>query len=843
MSYVSSIELRKVRPEAVNEKSVIESVVSLLQDVVEKVPQAYAISSRPTINNDQLEPIEWVRFLSNAHYWHSSIRTDSLILLIAYKSTLTLWTIETNGIASELFSIREHNICSACLLTINVSYDDTYSSYRPLIAFAKSAGPPSIQIRSLKNDQQIIKLLNLPGIGIQIEPILIESNNSVLICATHTFIIGYDTIKFNEKFFLTNLYSSLPLTLSTRWLTFVDYRLYLIHQSSGGINSNISEQNISYTGVVLNAAKSLSKSVVKIGESVLGYSGQQINNLNLNEKISSSQQQLSSTINNTTNNNNNNNNNHNINTTRHRHGSGKDEPQAGVVTIVDTIKLFGSTVHDERQNWIIAHFQAHTEPIGYLQFNPSGHLLVTCDTSGHYFNVLEIQASPYRCTRTFIKHLYTLFRGDTDCRVSHMTFTTDSRWLAVSTKRGTTHLFAINPYGSVVNVRSHTKNYVVNKINRYYGTANLEEQSIRQSNSNINDNELKDISSNTLINSSSNLNNNQTNNYLSLTRSKRTNTECIFSTAITIIRQPTDNFVSGLSVPFNIDSLCMASIFGISRGFLNPEDMINHQEHTSPACSSLYIISWHGRLIEYVLEPIADTSKYGARVTPETPIALKTSPKAQWLLQKLTTWPEVRMSVANAFLSQGQRPTSANKIHSKDDWLRQVEINTCIGPHRRLWMGPQFQFKHYSEATVSICHPNSNVFTADSPQTSMNIVEADLKSLPIQWSKSPPVHVPNLHKDIAPAYIEVCSGSFQDAPSLSIYGSSFDSLKSDIEFDLVEKLADAAVDISLKNNGISDIPDSLISSSCGNSHATRPLQTNHSLENMIPFPDTDDPTD
>jgi hypothetical protein len=31
--------------------------------------------------------------------------------------------------------------------------------------------------------------------------------------------------------------------------------------------------------------------------------------------------------------------------------------------------------------------------------------------------------------------------------VSHMTFTPDSRWLAVSTKRGTTHLFAINPYG------------------------------------------------------------------------------------------------------------------------------------------------------------------------------------------------------------------------------------------------------------------------------------------------------------------------------------------------------------------------------------------------------------
>jgi hypothetical protein len=78
----------------------------------------------------------------------------------------------------------------------------------------------------------------------------------------------------------------------------------------------------------------------------------------------------------------------------------------------------------------------------------------------------------------------------------------------------------------------------------------------------------------------------------------------MFSTAITLIRQPTENFVSGLSAPFNMDSICLATIFGISRGFLNPEDMNNHQEHTTKACSSLFIISWHGRLIEYVLEPI-----------------------------------------------------------------------------------------------------------------------------------------------------------------------------------------------------------------------------------------------
>jgi hypothetical protein len=107
-----------------------------------------------------------------------------------------------------------------------------------------------------------------------------------------------------------------------------------------------------------------------------------------------------------------------------------------------------------------------------------------------------------------------------------------------------------------------------------------------------------------LTNSSSNIVNGHNNNYLNSTRTKRANSECVFSTAVTLIRQPTESFVSGLSAPFNIDSLCLAAVFGISRGFLNPEDMINHQEHTSKACSSLFIISWHGRLIEYVLEPI-----------------------------------------------------------------------------------------------------------------------------------------------------------------------------------------------------------------------------------------------
>ena len=35
-------------------------------------------------------------------------------------------------------------------------------------------------------------------------------------------------------------------------------------------------------------------------------------------------------------------------------------------------------------------------------------------------------------------------------------------------------------------------------------------------------------------------------------------------------------------------------------------------------------------------------------------------------------------------------------ISAHERWLSQVEILTHAGPHRRLWMGPQFTFKTYN---------------------------------------------------------------------------------------------------------------------------------------------------
>lgn len=43
------------------------------------------------------------------------------------------------------------------------------------------------------------------------------------------------------------------------------------------------------------------------------------------------------------------------------------------------------------------------------------------------------------------------------------------------------------------------------------------------------------------------------------------------------------------------------------------------------------------------------------------------------LLYRLINWSEVRMSIGHSFLSQTHRPPSGNKVHAKDDWLRQVK--------------------------------------------------------------------------------------------------------------------------------------------------------------------------
>lgn len=60
-------------------------------------------------------------------------------------------------------------------------------------------------------------------------------------------------------------------------------------------------------------------------------------------------------------------------------------------------------------------------------------------------------------------------------QVQDISFSHDCRWVAISTLRGTTHVFPINPYGGPPCARTHMSPRVVNRMSRFQKSAGLEE--------------------------------------------------------------------------------------------------------------------------------------------------------------------------------------------------------------------------------------------------------------------------------------------------------------------------------------------------------------------------------
>jgi len=107
---------------------------------------------------------------------------------------------------------------------------------------------------------------------------------------------------------------------------------------------------------------------------------------------------------------------------------------------------------------IVAHFKPHDHPITGCRFSPSGRLLLTVSRHGNVFHIHEVRPTIGHGAR----HLYKLARGITHASVEDIVFNEDETWVAVTTSRGTTHLYAINPFGGSPDVGAHMYTGVVN---------------------------------------------------------------------------------------------------------------------------------------------------------------------------------------------------------------------------------------------------------------------------------------------------------------------------------------------------------------------------------------------
>ncbi|GAV60852.1 WD40 domain-containing protein/BCAS3 domain-containing protein [Cephalotus follicularis] len=116
-------------------------------------------------------------------------------------------------------------------------------------------------------------------------------------------------------------------------------------------------------------------------------------------------------------------------------------------------------VRDIVSKVVIAQFRAHKSPISALCFDPSGTILVTASVQGHNINVYKIMpglsgnSSACDAGSSYV-HLYRLQRGFTNAVIQDISFSDDSNWIMISSSRGTSHLFAINPLGGSVNFQS-----------------------------------------------------------------------------------------------------------------------------------------------------------------------------------------------------------------------------------------------------------------------------------------------------------------------------------------------------------------------------------------------------
>uniref|UniRef100_A0A2K6MEU3 BCAS3 microtubule associated cell migration factor n=1 Tax=Rhinopithecus bieti TaxID=61621 RepID=A0A2K6MEU3_RHIBE len=753
-----------VRPQAVTEQSYMESVVTFLQDVV---PQAY--SGTPL--TEEKEKIVWVRF-ENAdlndtsrnlefHEIHSTGNEPPLLIMIGYSDGMQVWSVPISGEAQELFSVRHGPIRAARILPapqFGAQKCDNFAEKRPLLGVCKSIGssgtsPPycCVDLYSLRTGEMV------KSIQFKTPIYDLHCNKRILVVVLQEKIAAFDSCTFTKKFFVTSCYpcpgpNMNPIALGSRWLAYAENKLIRCHQSRGGAcGDNIQ----SYTATVISAAKTLKSGLTMVGKVVTQLTG------TLPSGVTEDDVAI--------------------------HSNSRRSPLVpGIITVIDTETVGEGQVlvsEDSDSDGIVAHFPAHEKPVCCMAFNTSGMLLVTTDTLGHDFHVFQILTHPWSSSQCAVHHLYTLHRGETEAKVQDICFSHDCRWVVVSTLRGTSHVFPINPYGGQPCVRTHMSPRVVNRMSRFQKSAGLEE--IEQELTSKQGGRCSPVPGLSSSPSGSPLHGklNSQDSYNNFTNNNPGNPRLSPLPSLMVVMP-----LAQIKQPMTLGTITKRT------------------QSKQVVVESLYIISCYGTLVEHMMEPRPLST--APKISDDTPLEMMTSPRASWTLVRTPQWNELQppfnanhplLLAADAvqyyqFLLAGLVPpgspgpitrhgsydslASDHSGQEDEEWLSQVEIVTHTGPHRRLWMGPQFQFKtiHPSGQTTVISSSSSVLQShgpSDTPQPLLDFDtdDLDLNSLRIQPVRSDPVSMPGSSRPVSDrrgvsTVIDAASGTFDRSVTL-----------------------------------------------------------------------------
>lgn len=297
-------------------------------------------------------------------------------------------------------------------------------------------------------------------------------------------------------------------------------------------------------------------------------------------------------------------------------------------------------VRDIVTDKVVSHFvvEGGHAPVTALAFDPVGVLLAVALHGSLRFYVYRInpQAPPHAAHQL----LYICERGVTEANVSSIEFSSDSRWLAVTTRgSGTTHVYAVHPGGGRTDVYSHLA-----PDGDPFMLASLSQ--IRVDFPTVIAQPVQRVHTAQLV------------------------LPAYFSPSSSVVVAPFDAYVARFlySVPARRESN-------------SNQAAPNHLAHLR----ILVTLRWGG-LALYSLSP---------QLKPEDPTTLELSvkPAFWWDLCRLLTWGSLPSRVFSAAVAAADVGARRGAADGEQRWVRYVERYTHTERFRPLWGGPQFAFQ------------------------------------------------------------------------------------------------------------------------------------------------------
>jgi len=331
-------------------------------------------------------------------------------LVTAYINGFQVWDVQDLENVHELISRREGPI--KCLKFMPTPFEKETPENplylkRPLLAVASASDVSSQFPNSMVKLYSLVTHDYVNMLRFRTEVYSILCSKRLLVVALKDHLYAFDSVSMEKIFTLNTFPCPSPygvVALGSRWIAYPGNQLL----TSGFRSQSTSDK---FVEVAKDVAKDIASGIYYFGRKTL------TDYFSSNENVSTSPKNQEST----------------------------DSEFAGTVIVMDVVS-----------QKVITHFQAHSQPITALAFDPSGTMLITASVDGHNLNVFMIIPSNGPPQNNF-RHIYKLQRGLTNATIQHITFSDDSRWMTASSTRGTTHIFAINPAGGQVNIYTHLR--------------------------------------------------------------------------------------------------------------------------------------------------------------------------------------------------------------------------------------------------------------------------------------------------------------------------------------------------------------------------------------------------